>query len=433
MRVGEEYELQCDWTLHTVAKSVVVRLYRGEHLVNTTIITDSSNSSDRKSYKFKIHPKKTDDGAQYCCEAQLELGEGPQPPPKVTSESLSITVHYGPFINETKLPSIVSVFRGSPVVIVCEAEGNPEPTISWSVNSTDIVYSETLTITDSTPEDLLCIASNSVSTTIRYVKVSIQDISISTGKHTGPMIVGEEYELQCDWTLHTVAKSVVVRLYRGQHLVNKTIITDSSNSSDRKSYKFKIHPKKTDDGAQYWCEAQLELGEGPQPPPKVTSESLNITVYFKPIINETKLLSKVPVFRGYEMVIVCEAEGNPKPTISWNLSTTNIVLSETLNITESTPKDLHCIANNSVGITTRRVKVVLKEDYLPLIAGLVAITVAFISVIFIFIYSIYYKTAKMGRYNLKDAKLSPQNGDIAQNGKDNSIPMKKLSQSNILA
>lgn len=39
----------------------------------------------------------------------------------------------------------------------------------------------------------------------------------------------------------------------------------------------------------------------------------------------------------------------------------------------------------------------------------------------------------MGRYNLKDAKLSPQNGDIAQNGKDNSIPMKKLSQSNILA
>lgn len=73
------------------------------------------------------------------------------------------------------------------------------------------------------------------------------------------------------------------------------------------------------------------------------------------------------------------------------------------------------------------------EDYLPLIAGLVAITVAFISVIFIFIYSIYYKTAKMGRYNLKDAKLSPQNGDIAQNGKDSSIPMKKLSQSNILA
>jgi len=72
------------------------------------------------------------------------------------------------------------------------------------------------------------------------------------------------------------------------------------------------------------------------------------------------------------------------------------------------------------------------EDYLPLIAGLVAITVAFISVIFIFIYSIYYKKAKMGRYNLKDVKLSQQNGDIAQNGKDNSIPMKKLSQSNIL-
>lgn len=73
------------------------------------------------------------------------------------------------------------------------------------------------------------------------------------------------------------------------------------------------------------------------------------------------------------------------------------------------------------------------EDYLPLIAGLVAITVAIISVIFVFIYSIYYKTAKMGHYSLKDAKPSPQNGNIAQNGRDNPLHMKKLSQSDILA
>lgn len=73
------------------------------------------------------------------------------------------------------------------------------------------------------------------------------------------------------------------------------------------------------------------------------------------------------------------------------------------------------------------------EDYLPLIAGLIAVIVAFISVIFIFIFSIYYKTAKMGHYSLKDAKPSAQNGNIAQNGKHNPIPMKKLSQSNILA
>ncbi|KTF76501.1 hypothetical protein cypCar_00048658, partial [Cyprinus carpio] len=153
----------------------------------------------------------------------------------------------------------------------------------------------------------------------------------------------------------------------------------------------------------------------------------------KPIINENKLPSIVPVFRGYPEVLVCEAEGNPKPTISWILGTNVIVYNETLTISESTPEHVYCVANNSAGRTTRQVNVVLKEDYLPLIAGLIAVTVVFISVIFIFIYSIYYKTAKMGRYSLKDAKPSAQNENIAQNGKHSPIPMKKLSQSDILA
>jgi len=83
----------------------------------------------------------------------------------------------------------------------------------------------------------------------------------------------------------------------------------------------------------------------------------------EPIINKTKLPSIVPVFRGYPVEIVCEADGYPTPSIRWNISTTDIVYSETLTITESTPEDLYCIANNSAGITIRRVKVVLKGNY----------------------------------------------------------------------
>lgn len=71
------------------------------------------------------------------------------------------------------------------------------------------------------------------------------------------------------------------------------------------------------------------------------------------------------------------------------------------------------------------------EDYLPLIAGFVAVTVVVISVIFVFIYSIYYKNTKMGRYSLKNAKPNTQNGDVAQNGRDTPLPMTKLSQPNI--
>lgn len=82
----------------------------------------------------------------------------------------------------------------------------------------------------------------------------------------------------------------------------------------------------------------------------------------KPIINETKLPSIVPVFRGYPDVLVCEAEGNPKPTISWSLGTNHTINSETLNISESTPENVNCTASNSVGRTTRHVKVSIQGN-----------------------------------------------------------------------
>uniref|UniRef100_A0A671SSV6 Hemicentin-1-like n=1 Tax=Sinocyclocheilus anshuiensis TaxID=1608454 RepID=A0A671SSV6_9TELE len=423
---GKQYELQCD--VHDVApvQNLTVKWYKGQTLLNQTTFTENSKTPLNIVTTLLIRPDRADDGAQYRCEAELELGaEGPQPPPKETSDPLNITVYFKPIINETKLPSIVPVFRGYPEVLVCEAEGNPKPTISWSLGSNVIVYNETLTISESTPEYVYCDANNSVGRTIRQVNVSIQDISISTVNHRGPMIAGKCYELQCFIRNVAPFKIVDVRWYK----LNQINVTDTIKTPANLTYK--VCPDRADDGAQFWCEAELEA-EGPHRS-TVSSEHLSITVHFKPIINETKLPSIVPVFRGYPEVLVCEAEGNPKPTISWSLGSNVIVYNETLTISESTPEYVYCDANNSAGRTIRQIKVVLKEDYLPLIAGLIAVTVAFISVIFIFIYCIYYKTAKMGRYSLKDAKPSVQNGNIAQNGKHSPIPMKKLSQSNILA
>ncbi|XP_059414609.1 hemicentin-1-like isoform X2 [Carassius carassius] len=423
MIAGERYELQCLIKYVAPFKIVDVRWYK-QNQIN---VTETIKTPAKLTYKVQIHPDKADNGSLFWCEAKLEA-EGTQRTSTMKSEHLSITVHFKPIINENKLPSIVPVFRGYSEEIVCEAEGNPKPTISWILGANDIVYNETLTISESTPEYVSCVAENSVGTTTRQVKVFIQDISISTVNHTEPMIAGERYELQCLIKYVAPFKIVDVRWYkRNQINVNETIKTPA-----KLTYTIQIRPDKADNGSQFWCEAKLEA-EGPQRTSTMTSKPLNITVNFKPIINENKLPSVVPVFRGYSEEIVCEAEGNPKPTIIWILGTNDIVHNETLTISESTPEYVSCVANNSVGTTTRQVNMVLKEDYLPLIAGLIAVTVVFISVIFVFIYSIYYKTAKMGHYSLKDAKPSAQNGNIAQNGKHSPIPMKKFSQSDILA
>ncbi|XP_052407180.1 hemicentin-1 isoform X7 [Carassius gibelio] len=504
MTAGKQYDLQCSIKYVAPFKIVDVGWYKW----NKNNIIETIKTPDILTYTVQICPDKADNGSQFWCEAKLEA-EGTQRTSTMKSANLSITVHFKPIINETKLPSVVPVFRGyseeivceaegnpkptiswilgtndivynkaltisestpeyvscvaensvgtttrkvkvfiqvKPIInetklpsvvpvfrgyskeIVCEAEGNPKPTISWILGTNDIVYNEVLTISESTPENVSCVAENSAGKTTRQVKVFIQDISISTVNHTEPMIAGKQYDLQC--SIKYVAPFKIVDV--GWYKQNKNNITETIKTPDILTYTVQIRPDRADNGSQFWCEAKLEA-EGTQRTSTMKSANLSITVHFKPIINENKLPSVVPVFRGYSEEIVCEAEGNPKPTISWILGTNDIVYNEVLTISESTPEYVSCVAENSVGTTTRKVNMVLKEDYLPLIAGLIAVIVAFISVIFIFIYSIYYKTAKMGHYSLKDAKPSAQNGDIAQNGKHSPIPMKKFSQSDILA
>ncbi len=96
---------------------------------------------------------------------------------------------------------------------------------------------------------------------------------------------GEQYELRCD--VHNVApvQYLTVKWYKGQTLLDQTTFTDTSETPVNETATVLIRPDRADDGAQYWCEAELDLGaEGPQPHPTNSSEPLNIEVYCKFII-----------------------------------------------------------------------------------------------------------------------------------------------------
>ncbi|XP_061905820.1 hemicentin-2-like [Entelurus aequoreus] len=179
-------------------------------------------------------------------------------------------------------------------------------------------------------------------------------------------------------------------------------------------------------GAHLRCEVYLELGAGgPQPPPSMMSDPVSVTVHYKPVINTTKLPTVVPLFRGYPEELVCEADGHPPPEIVWIHAADARVSGGNITVTEA---GLYtCRASNYLDMVFYKVEVIPKEDYLPLIAGFVAATVVIISVIFLFIYSIYYKNTKMRRYSLKNPKVELQTGHVAHNGWDLQFPMTKLS------
>ncbi|KAL6460494.1 hypothetical protein MHYP_G00304600 [Metynnis hypsauchen] len=519
---GEQYVLQCDIQNVAPFEFLTVNWFKGDTLVEKNISTGSVKSPGNWSPTLQISPSRADDGAQYRCEAELDLGpDGPQPPPKVTSDPLDITVYYGPNIS---CLSHVTLKAGEIFTPNCSAVGNPPPEMIWykdgvrvdfpqQMNSTkagqyiltvissstvnhpleievlyppvgilemndksvDFGYDEELKCSfDARPQPqyrweydpapnvrtentdgvsrlfidyatgintgtYTCIASNELGETSQSVSINVKEshnrVSIETVGHTGPMIEDRNYVLRCDIRYGTPVYHISVSWYKGNKQVKSESVgyTETTISNKTWSHNLTVYPKRNENGTQYRCKA--EVMKTPEGPLIFIGESdLNITVHYKPVINETKLPSVVPVFRGYPETLVCEADGYPPPTIHWSPKPNTKVDQGHLTIVEATNENVGeytCIASNSVETTVRTVMVTMKEDYLPLIAGFVALVVVIISVIFVVIYSIYYKNTKMGRYSVEGAKPNAQNGNVAQNGKDNSIPMKKLSQNSI--
>ncbi|CDQ81101.1 unnamed protein product [Oncorhynchus mykiss] len=231
-----------------------------------------------------------------------------------------------------------------------------------------------------------------------------------------------------------------------------------------------ISPGRNDDGDQYRCRAELDLGpEGPQPHPTVTSEPLNITVHCKLAINldifhKSKTLDgygfqfqlkfhklhsfewstlKSPPFSldapkfllGNDTVVSadsnvslnCSAEGNPSPEMKWNYTAArNVKLStegrqRTIRITTATSTNAGiyiCTATNRVGTATKTTTVTLKDD--PTIIIIVMITLVILVSTPILLKVFCWLRKRRGYYNF----ITINTTDVNQ---PNNVPMMPLS------
>uniref|UniRef100_A0AAY5F6L0 Ig-like domain-containing protein n=1 Tax=Electrophorus electricus TaxID=8005 RepID=A0AAY5F6L0_ELEEL len=267
---------------------------------------------------------------------------------------------------------VVLEYRGS-VVVECNTSVSPSD-LHWEFlnhrvnNGTLLVNSSQFKNWDETPR---CTGKFiGLDTCTKHVDITLyktpDNVSISIVNHTGPVIEGTQYELQCDVQNVAPVQLLTVKWYKGQTLLTDTFFNDSIKTPVNQSATLQISPSRADDAADYWCEAELRLGPaGPQPPPTMKSNPLNITVYYKPVINKGKLPATMPVFWGYPEVLVCEAEGHPSPVISW---TSTRAEGGNLTITVATIENdgvYNCTATNSAGTDIVSVKVVMKVDSCP--------------------------------------------------------------------
>uniref|UniRef100_A0A8C1TXT1 Ig-like domain-containing protein n=1 Tax=Cyprinus carpio TaxID=7962 RepID=A0A8C1TXT1_CYPCA len=169
-------------------------------------------------------------------------------------------------------------------------------------------------------------------------------VFISTVNHRGPMMEGQQYELQCD--VHNVApvQNLTVKWYKGQTLLHQTNFTDTIETPENKTVTLLIRPDRADDGAQYWCEAELDLGaDGPQPHPTNSSKPLSIAVYCYKKFSQ----------KDSNITLECYSTGNPEPAMWWSFKNRNISTGRRhINIERATSTNAGvytCSATNKFG------------------------------------------------------------------------------------
>ncbi|XP_024289900.1 vascular cell adhesion protein 1-like [Oncorhynchus tshawytscha] len=201
---------------------------------------------------------------------------------------------------------------------------------------------------------------------IIYITKIPDSVSISVLNHSGPMVEGTKYQLQCDIQNIAPLQNLVVKWYKGNEPLDNVTYSTVSKTPVDVSDTLMVSSSRDDDGAQYRCRAELDLGpEGPQPHPTVTSEPLNITVHYAPEFlpgNDT-----VEVSAGSDVSLDCSAEGNPPPELKWtnntaegNANETTVGRLRTLNISRVTANATYnCTVTNRLGSITKQIHVLV--------------------------------------------------------------------------
>ncbi|KAL0992893.1 hypothetical protein UPYG_G00100640 [Umbra pygmaea] len=182
-------------------------------------------------------------------------------------------------------------------------------------------------------------------------------VSISPLSHSGPMVEGNQYQLQCNIQNVAPLKNLVVKWYKGNESIDtKTYRDPNKKKPVNKSLTLNITASRDDDGAQFRCEAELHLGpEGPQTPPTVTSELLNIIVLSPPkFFNPESEVHEVRA--GDEINLNCTASGNPTPVYNWTATLdiqNNKINKAVLNPSSELAGTYNCTASNHLGTNSK--------------------------------------------------------------------------------
>uniref|UniRef100_A0A668VKF6 Ig-like domain-containing protein n=1 Tax=Oreochromis aureus TaxID=47969 RepID=A0A668VKF6_OREAU len=193
-----------------------------------------------------------------------------------------------------------------------------------------------------------------------------ESVSISFVNHTGMMFENQQYTLQCSVQNVAPVQSLTVTFYRGNTALGHLQSRSEKKKPVNDTFTLNITPSREDDGAQYWCEAKLELGPaGPQCPPVVTSEKLPAIEIDRPHV--------ITITEGDTLHLNCSSVGNPSPSYTWTLPTNSSSYSGSVLTIKSVGFEHEgqyiCTVSNTVGTVTKEFNIDVQGECCQILPG----------------------------------------------------------------
>ncbi|KAJ8251330.1 hypothetical protein GJAV_G00220170, partial [Gymnothorax javanicus] len=338
MLEGKQYLLMCVVKSIAPVQELSVRWYKGKReLVKQTFHDDLTKTPVDVSSSHWIRPTIADDGEQYSCVAELDLGpDGPQPPPLIKSEPLTLTVHGKPRIIDCQ--DLVELKEGESLdtLVSCRVEGNPNPEVTWYKDQSQFSGSTPLTMRDAGQFVITArnaVGSESVSFTLGYAP-----IFNCSAKYT--VSVNEHFSITCKPEGFPLPKIMLFKEDDYEEVELSAQITDAG---------------------EYTIIAWNDFGKA--------NHSLDVEVLYPP--SEIVELESEEVDFGAAVVLKCSSQGNPRPWYSWTyhrvpnvqeLSFDGISLLKISRASKENDGIYICHAVNQIGQTSKTVTLTLDKQ-----------------------------------------------------------------------
>ncbi|KAM9819904.1 Fc receptor-like protein 1 [Syngnathus typhle] len=231
----------------------------------------------------------------------------------------------------------------------------------------------------------------------KKVEVGFRDLE-------GPMLEGQRYPMYCHVVEAAPLRNLIVIFYQGGTEVSRQHLKDNMEKKPANmTFYNSINATKENNGARYECIAQLDA-EPDKPPYETRSNIFTTDVLYKPQFDG-------PVYRlisltvGDPLHLNCSAEGNPRPSVRWELPLAAAFEGDVFSVDSVTTEhkgEYTCSINNSMGRTTVVFNVDVRVNYMNMILAVVAAVVVLVVIATIAVYVHCYRLSRTGKYNLKD-------------------------------